>query len=153
MNANANTTLSFDEFAKSVGEFGKALQQSAKPLADAYAKATPEQQKDLRARWMLNHIIGQGYTNAKAIIETGKSSKAKPENVKAIDRAYSDFRWNIVQGKSKKPLPESDARKIRIPTDRKDYLFAVLDECYDADSRSQQIDMAIADLRALKARL
>ena len=152
MNVKANTTLSFDEFAKSVGKFGKQLQVSAKPLADAYAKATPEQQKDLRARWMLNHIIGQGYTNAKAIIETGKGKGAKPDHVKAIDRASSDFTYNIKQGKSK-PLPESDARKVRIPTDRKDYLFAVLDECYDADSRKKQIDMAIADLRALKARL
>jgi len=152
MSLKTNTTLSFDEFAKSVGEFGKALQLSAKPLADAYAKATPEQQSDLRARWMLNHLIGQGYTNAKAIIETGKGKTAKPEHIKAIDRASSDFTYNIKQGKSKK-LPESDARKIRIPTDRKDYLFAVLDECYDADSRAQQIDMAIADLRALKARL
>ena len=152
MSLKTNTTLSFDEFAKSVGEFGKALQLSAKPLADAYAKATPEQQSDLRARWMLNHLIGQGYTNAKAIIETGKGKTAKPEHIKAIDRASSDFTYNIKQGKSK-PLPESDARKVRIPTDRKDYLFAVLDECYDADSRAQQIDMAIADLRALKARL
>ena len=115
MNVKANTTLSFDEFAKQVGEFGKTLQLSAKPLADAYAKATPEQQKDLRARWMLNHIIGQGYTNAKAIIETGKGKGAKPDHVKAIDRASSDFTYNIKQGKSK-PLPESDARKVRIPT-------------------------------------
>jgi hypothetical protein len=152
MNTKGNTTLSFDEFAKSVGQFGKQLQQSAKPLADAFAKATPEQQKDLRARWMLNHLIGQGYTNAKAIIETGKGKGAKPEHIKAIDRASSDFTYNIKQGKSK-PLPESNARKIRIPTDRKDYLFAVLDECYDADSRKKQIDLAIADLRALKARL
>ena len=152
MNTKGNTTLSFDEFAKSVGEFGKQVQQSAKPLADAYAKATPEQQSDLRARWMLNHLIGQGILKAADVIAVGKSSKAKPENIKAIDRAYSDFRWNIVQGKSK-PLPESNARKIRIPTDRKDYLFAVLDECYDADTRKKQIDMAIADLRALKARL
>lgn len=152
MNAKANTTLSFDEFAKQVGEFGKTLQLSAKPLADTYAKATPEQQKDLKARWMLNHLIGQGYTNAKAIIETGKGKGAKPDHIKAIDRAYSDFAYNIKQSKSK-PLPESSARKVRIPTDRKDYLFAVLDECYDADSRKKQIDMAIADLRALKARL
>jgi hypothetical protein len=152
MSLKTNTPLSFDEFAKSVGEFGKQIQQSAKPLADAYAKATPEQQSDLRARWMLNHLIGQGILKAADVIAVGKSSKAKPENIKAIDRAYSDFRWNIVQGKSK-PLPESNARKIRIPTDRKDYLFAVLDECYDADTRKKQIDMAIADLRALKARL
>ena len=152
MNVKANTTLSFDEFAKSVGEFGKQMQVSAKPLADAYAKATPEQQADLKARWMLNHLIGQGIKNAEAVIKTGKSKQASRENVKAIDRAYSDFVYNIKQGKSKS-LPASDARKVRIPADRKEYLFAVLDECYDADSRSKQIDLAIADLRALKARL
>ena len=152
MNVKANTTLSFDEFAKSVGEFGKQMQVSAKPLADAYAKATPEQQSDLRARWMLNHLIGQGIKNAADVITVGKSKNAKPENIKAIDRAYSDFTYTIKQGKSK-PLPASDARKVRIPADRKEYLYAVLDECYEADSRSKQIDLAIADLRALKARL
>ena len=114
MNAKANTPLSFDEFAKSVGKFGKDLQSSAKPLADAYAKATPEQQADLKARWMLNHLIGQGIKNAEAVIKTGKSKQASREHIKAIDRAYSDFAYNIKQSKKTKPLPDSSARQVKV---------------------------------------
>ena len=114
MNAKANTPLSFDEFAKSVGKFGKDLQSSAKPLADAYAKATPEQQADLKARWMLNHLIGQGIKNAEAVIKTGKSKQASRDNIKAIDRAYSDFAYNIKQIKKTKPLPDSSARQVKV---------------------------------------
>ena len=118
MNAKANTPLSFDEFAKSVGKFGKDLQSSAKPLADAFAKATPEQQADLKARWMLNHLIGQGIKNAEAVIKTGKSKQASREHIKAIDRAYSDFLYNIKQGKKTKKtttsLPDSSARQVKV---------------------------------------
>ena len=117
MNAKANTPLSFDEFAKSVGKFGKDLQSSAKPLADAYAKATPEQQADLKARWMLNHLIGQGIKNAEAVIKTGKSKQASRDNIMAIDRAYSDFFYNIKQGKKtkkSKSLPDSSARQVKV---------------------------------------
>jgi hypothetical protein len=145
MNVKANTTLSFDEFAKSVGKFGKELQQSAKPLADAYAKATPEQQKDLRARWMLNHLIGQGYTNAKAIIETGKGKGAKPDHIKAIDRAYSDFAYNIKQSKAK-TLPESSARQVKIIAPRKVF-NAVLNEVLASGMSKQEFNALIAELK------
>ena len=146
MSLKANTTLSFDEFAKSVGKVGKQLQESAKPLADAYAKATPEQQKDLKARWMLNHLIGQDYTNAKAIIGTGKGKTAKPDNIKAIDRAYADFRWNIVQGKSKKPLPDSSGRQVKVIAPRKVF-NAVLNEVIASGMNKAEFDALIAELK------
>ena len=146
------TSITTTQLFFALGQAERTTHASTLGAHKEYAKATPEQQSDLRARWMLNHLIGQGIKNAADVITVGKSKNANPENIKAIDRASSDFTYNIKQGKSK-PLPASDARKVRIPADRKEYLYAVLDECYEADSRSKQIDLAIADLRALKARL
>ncbi len=145
MNVKANTTLSFDEFAKQVGEFGKQVKDSAKPLADAYAKATPEQQKDLKTRWMLNNLIGQGYANAKAIIETGKGKTAKPDHIKAIDRAYSDFAYYIKQSKNKS-LPASSARQIKIVAPRKVF-NAVLNEVLASGMSKQEFNALIAELK------
>jgi hypothetical protein len=147
MNVKANTTLSFDEFAKSVGKLGKELQVSAKPLADAYAKATPEQQADLKARWMLNHLIGQGIKNAEAVIKTGKSKQASRDNIKAIDRAYSDFAYNIKQiKKTKTSLPDSSARQVKVVAPRK-VLDAVVAEVVNSGMTKAEFNALIAALR------
>lgn len=143
MNFKANTTLSFDEFAKQVGQFGKQIQQSAKPLADAYAKATPEQQKDLRARWMLNHLIGQGIKNAEAVIATGKSKGANREHIKAIDRASSDFTYNIKQGK-KKPASSASVEQVIAP---RKVFNAVLAEIINSGMTKAEFNALIAELR------
>ena len=147
MNVKANTTLSFDEFAKSVGKLGKELQVSAKPLADAYAKATPEQQADLRARWMLNHLIGQGIKNAEAVIKTGKSKQASRDNIKAIDRAYSDFAYNIKQiKKTKTSLPDSSARQVKVSAP-KALVKSMVNEIIEAGITKAEFAALIAELK------
>jgi hypothetical protein len=147
MSIKANTTMSFDEFAESVGKLGKEVQESAKPLAQAYAKATPEQQKDLKARWMLNHLVGQKIVNAEEILKVGKSKKANRENVKAIDRAYSDFNYYIRESKSKtKPLPASSARQVKVVAPRK-VLDAVVAEVVNSGMTKQEFAALIAELK------
>ena len=147
MNAKANTPLSFDEFAKSVGKFGKDLQSSAKPLADAYAKATPEQQADLKARWMLNHLIGQGIKNAEAVIKTGKSKQASRDNIMAIDRAYSDFFYNIKQGKkTTTSLPDSSARQVKVSAP-KALVKSMVNEIIEAGITKAEFAALIAELK------
>ena len=140
----ANNTLSFDDFAKQVGQFGKQLKDAAKPLADAYASADKAQQADLKARWMLNHLIGQGFTNAKDIIKVGKGKGAKREHVQAIDRAYSDFRYNIVtQGKKK---PASSASREQVVAPRKVF-NSVLAEIINSGMTKAEFNALIAELR------
>ena len=147
MSIKANTTMSFDEFAESVGKLGKEVQESAKPLAQAYAKATPEQQKDLKARWMLNHLVGQKIVNAEEILKVGKSKKANRENVKAIDRAYSDFNYYIRESKSKtKPLPASSGRQVKVVAPRKVF-NTVFNEVIASGMTKQEFAALIAELK------
>jgi len=107
--------MSFNQFAQAVGEQGAEVKAAAATIAAAFAKATPEQQADLRGRWKLYHLIGQGFEQEQAerILSLGKSIKAKKAHIEAIDRAYSDFRYYIVK-KPKATKPESHAR-VAVP--------------------------------------
>ena len=120
-----------------------------------YTKSTPEQQAQLMHDCLVQYIIGYTECSQKAaerILSQSRDDRTKQAQ-EAYYKGYSKFRYHIIRPNDEPELPASSGRKVRIPTDRKDYLFAVLDECYDADSRKKQIDLAIADLRALKARL
>lgn len=107
--------MSFNQFAQAVGEQGAKVKAAAATIKSAYAKATPEQQADLRGRWKLHHLIGQGFKQEQAerILSLGKSVKAKKAHIQAIDRAYSDFRYYIVK-KSQPASPQSHAR-VAVP--------------------------------------
>ena len=96
-----------------------------------------------------------GYTectlkDAERILSQPRDKRTKKAQ-DAYYKGYSKFRYHIIRPEV--TPPNSDGRKVRIPTERKEYLYAVLDECYEADTRKKQIDLAIAELRALKARL
>ena len=108
--------MSFNQFAQAVGEQGVKVKAAAATIKSAYAKATPEQQADLRGRWKLHHLIGQGFKQEQAerILSLGKSVKAKKAHIQAIDRAYSDFRYYIIEEKSQPASPESHAR-VAVP--------------------------------------
>ena len=107
--------MSFNQFAQAVGKQGEEVKAAAATIAAAFAKATPEQQADLRGRWKLHHLIGQGFKQEQAerILSLGKSIKAKKAHIEAIDRAYSDFRYYIVK-KPQSTSPESHAR-VAVP--------------------------------------
>ena len=120
-----------------------------------YVSSTPEQQAQLMHDCIVQFIMGYTKCDLKAaerILSQPRDKRSKKAQ-DAYYKGYSKFRYHIIRPKSEPELPASSSRKVRIPTDRKEYLYAVLDECYDVDSRKKQIDLAIADLRALKARL
>ena len=125
-----------------------------------YTKSTPEQQAQLMHDCLAQFIMGYLSTEdkpftlkaAERILSQSRDDRTKQAQ-EAYYKGYSKFRYHIIRPEATPELPASSGRKVRIPTDRKEYLYAVLDECYDVDSRKKQIDLAIAELRALKARL
>ena len=107
-------SISIKQFATNVGYVGRKVREAADPFHAAYLEATPEQRKDLRQRWMLGHLEGQGVKNAERILSEGKGAGAKPENVKAIDRASADFRYMVVRPEPKTAEP---AKSMRVAKD------------------------------------
>jgi hypothetical protein len=89
--------LTIQQYAARVAATTRKLRDGADPFHAAYVSGTPEQQADLRRRWVLGHLEGQGFDAAERILSRGKGQGAKPEHIKAIDRASSDFRYMVVR--------------------------------------------------------
>ena len=102
--------LTIQQFAFNTGAMSRKVREAADPFHAAYVEATPEQRKDLRQRWMLGHLEGQGVKNAERILSEGKGAGAKPENVKAIDRASADFRYMVIRPEPKDAAPVTSKR-------------------------------------------
>jgi hypothetical protein len=102
--------LSIQQYAFQIGSATRKVREAADPFHEAYVGATPEQRKDLRQRWMLGHLEGQGFKGAERILSEGKGAGAKPENVKAIDRASADFRYMVVRPEPKDAAPVTRKR-------------------------------------------
>jgi len=89
--------ISIQQYAARVAASSRKMRGGADPFHAAYVGATAEQRADLRQRWMLGHIGGQGFKGAERILSRGKGAGADAEHVKAIDRASADFRYMVVR--------------------------------------------------------
>lgn len=89
--------LTIEQFAARIGAMTKELRDAADPFHVAYKGGTPEQQADLRHRWMLAHLTGQKLDTPERILSRGKGKGASKAHILAIDRAYSDFRYYVVR--------------------------------------------------------
>jgi hypothetical protein len=131
--------LTIEQFAFNTGAMSRKVRDAADPFHAAYLEATPEQRKDLRQRWMLGHIEGQGFKSAERILSEGKGAGAKPEHIKAIDRASSDFRYMVVRPEPKAAEP---AKRMRLSRELREAAQAYL-------ANFDSVADAIKALRAL----
>jgi hypothetical protein len=125
-------TISIKQFAVNVGYVGRKVREAADPFHAAYVEATPEQRKALRLDWMLGHLEGQGVKNAERVLSEGKGAGALPENVKAIDRASSDFRYYVVRPEAKTAAPVKSMRLSRDVRAAAEAYLAQFDNVADA---------------------
>lgn len=143
------STISFDTFAFNVGEQSRKTRDASLPLHKAYIKAELGQQLNLRARWMRNHVQGAlGVTakTAERILSEGKGAGAKPEHIKAIDKASSDFRYHIARPEPKQA--KAPAKHNRVSEAHREAAMAFLSE-FEGETLDEQIKAALEVLRAL----
>ena len=126
-------TISFNQFAFNVGKLRKSTREASLPLHQAYVKATPEQQADLRERWILNHLNGQGL-NGGEILPTPRTKRTKAQQ-QAYDCARQDFAYHIVR-KAKKPVAPTAApvKSMRISKHLRELAQALIDAAGDKDA-------------------
>ena len=105
--------LTIEQYAARVAGTTRKMREGADPFHAAYVGADAEQRADLRQRWMLGHLEGQGFAAPERILSKGKGQGAKPEHIKAIDRASSDFRYMVVRPDAKPAAPKASARISR----------------------------------------
>jgi len=145
-----STTLDFNTFAFNIGEHTRLTRDASTPLHKAYTKAEPEQQKDLRTRWMLNHLRGALAVTAKVaerILSEGKAAGVKPEHIKAIDKASSDFRYHIVRPEGK--AVQAPTKHNRVSVAHREAAMTFLGE-FEGETLAEQIKQAVALLNSLK---
>ena len=124
--------LTISQFAFNLASMTRKVREAADPFHDAYTGATPEQRKDLRTRWMTGHLEGQGFKSVERILSEGKGEGAKPEHIKAIDRASSDFRYMVVRPDAKPAQAASNARLSREVREAAKAYLALFDNPVDA---------------------
>jgi hypothetical protein len=138
--------LSIKQFAINVGNHTTAIRTAADAFHEAYVGATPIQQGALRKDWMLGHLEGQGVSNPERTFSLGKGAGSTKDGVKAIDRAYSDFRYYVVRPVKAKPAP---VKSHRISSHLRESAMAFLAE-FEGDTLEAQIKQALTVLNALK---
>jgi hypothetical protein len=138
-------SLSIKQFATNVGNHTTAIRDAADAFHEAYTGATPTQQGALRKDWMLGHLEGQGVQDAERTFSLGKGKGAKPEAIKAIDRASSDFRYYVVRPVKAKPVQAASKRISKeLRASAMDFLAN-----FEGESLEAQIKQALEVLRAL----
>jgi hypothetical protein len=124
--------LTIQQFAFNTGAMSRKVRDAADPFHAAYLEGTPEQRKDLRQRWMLGHLEGQGFKGVERILSEGKGAGAKPEHIKAIDRASADFRYMVIRPDAKAAAPAKSMRLSRDVRAAAEAYLAQFDSVADA---------------------
>ena len=122
------TLISFNDFAFNVGKLRKSTREASLPLHQAYVKATPEQQADLRERWILNHLNGQGL-NGGEILPMSRTKRTKAQQ-QAYDCARQDFAYHVVR-KTKPAAAAAPAKSMRISKHLRELAQALVDAAGD----------------------
>lgn len=127
---NIMSKLTITSFAFNVGSMSRKVRDAADPFHAAYLTADADQRKAMRHDWMLGHLDGQGIKNAERVLSHGKGNGAKPEHIKAIDRASSDFRYMVVRPDAK-PAQDAPMKSMRLSRDLRALAQALLDAAGD----------------------
>lgn len=140
-----STLINIQQFGFNVAKLGRKVRESADPFHTAYVNADAEGQAQLRREWMLGHLEGQGIADAQRVLTKGKGAGAKLSHIQAIDRASSDFRYNVVRPVKAK-VNKTEA--VRVSRVQRDAAMTFLSQ-FDGESLDAQIKAAMAVLRSL----
>lgn len=97
---NTTNMMSLAQFAFAVGNDRKAIKASAGVFHEAFMASDTKGQRAMRVEWMVQHIaatLAVTASVAEKIRAEGKGERVKVEHRKAIDCAYTDFRYYVVR--------------------------------------------------------
>ena len=104
-------TVNINTFANLLASATRKTLEASTPYHEAFNGADAAGKKQLRSEWMLGYVAGTLQVDAghaERILSKGKGAGAKPEHVKAIDRATADFRYHIVRPDAKGAKPSDE---------------------------------------------
>ncbi len=106
-------TVSHNEFFFLLGQADRTSLEASKSLHDAYVKATPEQQADLRHRAIVQYVMGKlNITQAEAekIVAKTRAQRTKAHE-QAVNAASKKASYHLVtRGNDSKSAPKSHGK-------------------------------------------
>lgn len=108
----ATNKISFDVFAFRLGQQTRLTRDASAPLATAYAGATPEQQSNLRERWMREHLRGQGYAKPETVMAQSRTERSA-EDQRAYAMARAHLNYHIVRREDAAPSNKRAPAPVR----------------------------------------
>lgn len=112
-----SVSVSHNQFFLLLGKADSTSLEASKPLHDAYINATPEQQKDLRHRAVVNYVMGKmniAQSEAEKIVAKTRVKRTR-EQEKVVNAAGQKARYHLItRGKDKKPTPVKASGKVAV---------------------------------------
>lgn len=108
----ATNKISFDQFAFRLGQQTRLTRDASLPLATAYAGATPEQQANLRERWVREHLRGQGYAKPETVMAQSRTERSA-EDQRAYAMARAHLNYHIVRREEAAPSNKRVQEPVR----------------------------------------
>lgn len=109
-----SVSVSHNQFFLLLGKADSTSLEASKPLHEAYINATPEQQKDLRHRAVVNYVMGKmgiAQSEAEKIVAKTRVKRTR-EQEKVVNAAGQKARYHLItRGKDKKPAPATSKGK------------------------------------------
>lgn len=111
----SKSSHTIQSFAFLLGDAQRKTREASLPFHKAYVAATPEQQKDLRHRWMRGHIMGSlaiNETQSDRILSQSRDDRTEKAQ-KAYKKASADFSYHVARPETKDATPTQSNRISR----------------------------------------
>jgi len=150
--------VSHNTFFHKLGGSDRLTLEASKPLHDAYAKATPEQQKDLFSRAVFNYTLGnmgfdetdaKGIKTVEGIIAKTRTARTK-EQERIVNGASAKARYHLVtRGKPVPAKKPTQSGKVHFTVEQRHAVDNAL-ASFEAETLAEQVKMLKAYLATLE---
>ena len=149
--------VSHNTFFHKLGGSDRLTLEASKPLHDAYAKATPEQQKDLFSRAVFNYTLGnmgfdetdtKGIKTVEGIIAKTRTARTKAQEL-IVNRAGQKARYHLVTRGKPVPAKKPNSAKVHFTVEQRSAVDNAL-ASFEAETLAEQVKMLRAYLATLE---
>jgi hypothetical protein len=149
--------VSHNTFFFNLGSSDRLTLEASKPLHDAYAKGTPEQQRDLFARAVFNYTLGhmgfaetdaKGIKTVEGIIAKTRTARTK-EQERIVNSAGQKARYHLVNRGKPMPAKKASSGKVHFTVEQRHAVDNAL-ASFEAETLAEQVKMLRAYLATLE---
>jgi len=145
-----------NQFFFNIGNNDYLTLEASKPLHDAYAKGTPEQQRDLFARAVFNYTLGamgfkaddtKGIKTVEGIIAKTRTARTKAQEL-IVNGANAKARYHLVS-RGKPIAGKTTGKKVHFTVEQRHAVDNAL-ASFQAETLAEQVKMLRAYLNTLE---